>query len=109
MLKKGLDSVKTPSLQAIAKKHGVSTAFIARQIAKGVKVEKEHTTDPKMANQIARDHLNERPDYYEKLNKMEKEKVSIKEESGTGGIRGLGNVTGDPAVGINGYINTNAM
>ena len=67
---KGLKSVPTLSANEIAKKHGVSLEYIAKQIAKGVKIEKEHTKSTKEANEIARDHLGERPDYYIKLNKM---------------------------------------
>ena len=107
---KGLKSVPTLSANEIAKKHGVSLEYIAKQIAKGVKIEKEHTKSTKEANEIARDHLGERPDYYIKLNKMEKSKV-VKEESSVSGVRGLGYVSGNPA-GINyvqQYIDTNAM
>jgi len=41
--------------------------FDPEQLAAGVKVEMEHTTDPKVAEHIARDHLAEDPDYYKKL------------------------------------------
>jgi len=74
-LVKGLKSVPTLSAREIAKKHGLSLAYIAKQIAKGVKVEKEHTKSIRQANEIARDHLGERPDYYIRLDKMEKSKV----------------------------------
>lgn len=72
---KGLKSVPTLSAKEIAKKHGLSIAYILKQIAKGVKVEKEHTKSIRQANEIARDHLGERPDYYIRLDKMEKSKV----------------------------------
>lgn len=104
-------NVKTLSARSIAKKHGISLASINQKIAKGVKVEKEHTKSSAIANQIARDHLGERPDYYEKLSKMEKSKVN-EDAVGVGGVRGLGNVTGDPAGELDAatqYINTNAM
>lgn len=39
------------------------------QIKKGIKVEKEHTRDPKLAKKIAMDHLVEDPKYYDKLEK----------------------------------------
>ena len=42
------------------------------QLRAGVKVEKEHTDDPKIAKQIAKAHLSESPDYYKYLKKMEK-------------------------------------
>lgn len=40
-------------------------------LAAGIKVEMEHTDDPKIALEIAMDHLTEDPDYYKKLKKME--------------------------------------
>lgn len=43
------------------------------QLKIGVKIEQEHTTDKKIAEKIARDHLKEIPDYYTRLAKMEKE------------------------------------
>jgi DNA-binding ferritin-like protein len=47
--------------------------FDQTQLAKGKKVEIEHTTDPLRAEEIAMDHLTEDPDYYKKLERMEKE------------------------------------
>lgn len=47
---------------------------------KGIKVEKEHTTSRKLAGIIAANHLDEDPQYYEKLEKMEhpKKKKRVK-------------------------------
>lgn len=42
------------------------------QLAKGIKVEMEHTNDPKVAKEIVHDHLSEDNMYYIKLAKMEK-------------------------------------
>lgn len=42
-----------------------------RQLKIGIKVEMEHTNNPKIAEKIARDHLREFPDYYTRLLKME--------------------------------------
>ena len=47
--------------------------YDADQIAKGIKVEMEHTDDPKTALEIAMDHLEEIPDYYDHLEQMEDE------------------------------------
>lgn len=61
------------SLEDIAKKHKikhVSTIFY--ELKKGIKVEMEHTTDPKIAKEIAMDHLWEDYEYYNKLLKIEK-------------------------------------
>jgi len=41
-------------------------------LAKGQKVEYEHTDDPRVAQEIAMDHLVESPEYYDALEKMEK-------------------------------------
>lgn len=46
--------------------------FEPAQILKGIEVEMEHTKDPKVALEIAMDHLAELPDYYTRLEKMEK-------------------------------------
>jgi hypothetical protein len=45
--------------------------FDQTQLEMGVKVEMEHTNDPKKAREIAKDHLTEDPKYYTKLAKME--------------------------------------
>lgn len=65
--------VPTPSAEEIAKKHNVPVAMINRELKKGQEVEKEHVAVRKLANEIARDHLNEIPDYYKRLDKMERE------------------------------------
>ena len=41
---------------------------------KGIKVEKEHTTSKKLAGIIAGNHLDEDKKYYQKLEKIEKQK-----------------------------------
>lgn len=41
------------------------------QLAMGKEVEKEHTTNPEIAEKITRDHLAEIPDYYTHLKEME--------------------------------------
>lgn len=69
--KEFLDKI-TPSIKAIANKHGVSTGQIVYQLAKGVRVELEHTSDHDIAHEIALDHLSEFPDYYNRLETIEK-------------------------------------
>lgn len=46
--------------------------FDPRQLAKGIQVELEHTGDVEVAKEIAKDHLTEISDYYDRLEKMEK-------------------------------------
>lgn len=53
--------------------------FSSKQIAMGAKIEKEHTPDPAKAHEIARDHLEEFPNYYSALKEMEKRLESQKE------------------------------
>lgn len=44
----------------------------SEQLAKGIKVEMEHTDDPAVAREITLDHLTEDPRYYDKLETIEK-------------------------------------
>ena len=69
--KEELPSVKTLTVGAIAHKHNVTVKSIRQQLTKGIKIELEHTTDPKVAKEIALDHLAEFPDYYDRLEKAE--------------------------------------
>ena len=59
--------------ESIASLHNVPVQDILDQIEKGIKVEREHTTDKAEARLIAMDHLVELPDYYTRLDKMEEE------------------------------------
>ena len=61
----------TPSIKQLSKKHNVDKEDIISQVKKGVKVELEHTSDPKIALEIALDHINELPDYYDRLETVE--------------------------------------
>lgn len=61
----------TPSVKELAQKHQVTVDQIEQQLAKGMKVEREHTSDESTAREIALDHLAERPDYYDQLAKIE--------------------------------------
>ena len=47
------------------------------ELAKGIEVEMEHTTDGRIARKIALDHLAEFPDYYTELLKMESPSIMI--------------------------------
>ena len=79
----GISGKMTP--EEIAKKHNVSVEEINKQLEKGIEVEKEHTEDEKEAERIALDHLFEIPDYYARLDKMEKgalKEDTIKTKSG---------------------------
>lgn len=86
-LKGGLADKK--SLKDIAKKHikkgGDLTSMITKlqkQLNMGLKIEKEHTDDPKKAKEIAMDHLAEDPMYYTKIKKMEAKEATTTASSG---------------------------
>lgn len=64
---------KVTTEKEIAKKHGVSIDAIIKQAEIGSTVEREHVTTHEEAYGIALQHLDEFPDYYKHLLKMEKE------------------------------------
>ena len=45
--------------------------FDQRQLKRGIRVEREHTSNKRIATEVAMDHLTEDKDYYRKLAKME--------------------------------------
>ena len=66
---------KTP--EEIAKKHHIPVEYINQQVKLGIKVEQEHTSSMHDAKITALQHLDEFPDYYTRLKKMEKVKESL--------------------------------
>ena len=62
----------TPSFEQVMKKHGMTRDHLQKQLNKGISVEREHTSDEATAREIALDHLDELPDYYDRLKKAEK-------------------------------------
>jgi hypothetical protein len=62
----------THSVETLAKKHKLPVAAINKQLKKGIKVEREHSKHDEVAKEIALDHIAELPDYYDRLDKMEK-------------------------------------
>jgi hypothetical protein len=85
-----LKSHKT--VESIARKHRLDVSFVKNQLKMGVKIEREHTKDNELAADIALQHLDEIPDYYTRLKKMEadakkhhKKFKDVKEE--TDGVR----------------------
>ena len=65
--------------------------YVKPQLMKGIKVEMEHTTDVRIATEIAMDHLWEDLKYYDKLASIEGD--SITETSGNGAFYNDGNAT----------------
>jgi len=59
------------TVEQIAKKHRLDVSFIEKQLKIGEPIEHEHTQDHNLARDIALQHLDEIPDYYTRLKKME--------------------------------------
>ncbi len=67
-----MDKLKThKTVEQIAKKHRLEVSFIQKQLDMGEPIEHEHTKDHDLARDIALQHLDEIPDYYTRLKKME--------------------------------------
>jgi hypothetical protein len=64
-----LKSYKT--VEQIARKHRMDVSDIQKQLDMGAPIEHEHTKNQKLAVEIALQHLDEFPDYYTRLKKME--------------------------------------
>ena len=80
------------TVEQIAKKHRLETSFIQKQLDMGEPIEHEHTQDHELAMDIALQHLDEIPDYYTRLKKMEasakkehKKFKDVKEENSSDG------------------------
>jgi hypothetical protein len=54
------------------KKYRPDSNYNPKELTWGIKVEMEHTTNKEVAKKIAKDHLDEFPDYYTNLIKMER-------------------------------------
>jgi hypothetical protein len=79
------------TVEQIAKKHRLEVSFIKKQLKMGIPIEHEHTRDKDLATDIALQHLDEIPDYYTRLKKMEadakkhhKKFKDVKEETKSG-------------------------
>jgi hypothetical protein len=68
-MKEQLKPYKT--VEQIAKKHRMDVSDIQKQLDMGAPIEHEHTRNQKLAVEIALQHLDEFPDYYTRLKKME--------------------------------------
>jgi len=75
------EDVEKVDTEGLADKEGTTEGDVhPEQLIMGIKIEMEHTKDKAMAKQIALDHLTEIPDYYTRLDKMEKDSEEPKEE-----------------------------
>ncbi len=69
-----MHEVKThKTVEQIAKKHRLEVSFVKKQLEMGIPIEHEHTKDKDLATDIALQHLDEIPDYYNRLKKMERD------------------------------------
>jgi hypothetical protein len=59
------------TVEQIAKKHRLDISFVKNQLQMGIPIEHEHTRNKILATDIALQHLDEIPDYYTRLKKME--------------------------------------
>lgn len=55
--------------------------FDSKKLKQGIKIEMEHTSDKKVAEEIAMDHLTEDINYYDKLKEIEKQELRIDKEA----------------------------
>lgn len=78
---KHIEKIPAGMEESVGKHNNVSNSkFDPVELAMGVKIEHEHTNDKDVAENIAKDHLSEIPDYYSRLVKLERNsKRSIKE------------------------------
>lgn len=100
---------KGKSVEDIAIMHDVTISHINSQLKKGIKVESEHTTDKKLAEKIAKDHLVENPNYYKILEKVGLEnggQLNLMSESKKGDhtARDLNNYNDLMDVGVDGQV-----
>lgn len=89
--KKNLEAMKKDTLpggkadkktiEQIAQEQGKSIEFAREQLEIGIQHEKEHTSDPEIASEIALDHLSESLSYYIELEKMERKLDDGKENT----------------------------
>jgi hypothetical protein len=84
------------TVEQIAKKHRIDISFVKHQLEMGIPIEHEHTRDKTLATDIALQHLDEIPDYYTRLKKMEasakkehKKFKDVKEDAVTDLQRGI--------------------
>ena len=83
------------TVEEIAKKHRLEVSFIQKQLDIGAPIEHEHTKNQKLAIKIALQHLDEIPDYYTRLKKLEadakKHHKKFKDVNFSGAVKELGN------------------
>lgn len=62
-----------PQVRAGKHRDVSESEYDPQQLRMGIKVQREHTDDPRLAREIAKDHLSEIPDYYTRLLRMQRQ------------------------------------
>ena len=70
------EKLSKPTVEDLSMDYDVSKETVLKQLDLGIKIELEHTNDREIAREIALDHLSEKLDYYELLDKFEKDNMS---------------------------------
>ena len=66
--------------EELAEQHKEDPKEIEKEKQEGTAVEMEHTNSPEVAEEIAEDHIEEIPDYYDRLEDMEEEAKTEQEQ-----------------------------
>ena len=67
-----LQNLSENPMPAVGKhRHRPDSNYDPDELRMGIEIEKEHTDDENIAKEIAKDHLEECPDYYTRLERME--------------------------------------
>lgn len=76
------DSDKYKALVNSAPKVDLSTAEAKEEFAEGMEEEREHTNDHKVRQKLVKDHMKQRPDYYDAMKKLEETSKGLKKQAG---------------------------
>jgi hypothetical protein len=92
----------------LAKKYGVSVDVIKKQLQKGIEVEREHIDNPLVRKEIALDHIEEMVDYYDRLEKMEKQAktkhtIRLPKSINKSQVKSLGNYLINKSLSVNDF------
>lgn len=68
-----MDKIDGYTIKIIGQDNRPDDMYDPEELKAGIEVEKEHTDQEELAKSIAKDHLDELPDYYTRLKKMEDE------------------------------------
>ena len=90
--------ITTSDNSSLYKMHLSGPAKLKSELEKGTEIEKEHTSDPNIAQKIAMDHLNEHPSYYNEKDGLPAMEINLKSREGSNmadQAKNAGNVFGN--------------